>query len=398
MARPTTAPFGSWRSPITPELVATGGVRLDFVQADGPDLYWLEGRPTEGGRYVLARRTPDGEIADVTPAGMNVRTTVHEYGGGAYTVRRGVVYFANFADQRLYRQLPVGSAEPITAEPEVEWGWRYADLRVTPDGRMVYCVRETHYEDREAVNEIVALPTNGSQAPTVAATGHDFFSSPRISRDGRRLAWVTWDHPRMPWDGSTLWTGDVARDGDGRVTNTRAVAGGGTESVMQPEWGADGRLYFVSDRTGWWNLYVWDETTGRATPLAPMEAECGAPQWVFHTRSYAFLGEDRVALSWTRDGLAHLGVLRLSDGSVEEIETPYISFGYNSVGEVSALPVAGTPRIATIGASASEGPAVVAVDTDSAEITVIKRSSGQAINPGYISAPEAIQFPTGDRG
>ena len=227
MPPPQIAPYGSWKSPITSDLIVSGTVGLEQIVPDGDDVYWVESRPAEGGRNVIVRRTPDGQTADLTPPPFNARPRVHEYGGGAFTVQGGVVYFANFADQRLYRQEGGGRLVAITPEGDL----RYADAVVDPRGR-VFCVREDHTAPgREAVNTLVSLPADGSAAPRVLASGNDFYSTPRLSPDGRRLAWLTWNHPNMPWDGTELWVADV--NADGTLGGAARVAGGPTESIFQ---------------------------------------------------------------------------------------------------------------------------------------------------------------------
>ena len=247
----TVAPYGSWRSPIDARVVASAGRRLaaPALAADGA-VWWAEGRPDEGGRVVLMRQPAGGEAKAVTPAGTNVRTRVHEYGGGAWTLAgEDVVLFVDFADQRLYRQRLGEDPVAITPEPESAAALRYADLRVTPDGLGVVCVREVHGEG-EAENEIAMLPLDGSGAATVLARGRDFYSFPRISPDGAWLAWTSWEHPNMPWDGTELWLAPLEDSGDAML-----VSGGESESVFQPEWDAEGRLHFVSDESGWGHLW-----------------------------------------------------------------------------------------------------------------------------------------------
>jgi dipeptidyl aminopeptidase/acylaminoacyl peptidase len=268
------APFGSWQSPISAQSVAADEVPLAETSCVEQDVYWLEGRPREGGRYVLMRSSASGRRTEITPQPFNVRTRVHEYGGGAYLATASSVFFSNFADQRLYRQDDGGEPRPITPEPATPSAERFADARATADGRLLICVRERHPADRgEAINELVVLPTDGSAPPRTIVAGHDFFSTPRISPNGQQLAWLTWDHPRMPWDGTELWIGDFQPDGS--VSNPRRVAGGPRESIFQPEWSPTGLLHFISDRTGWWNLYRVQH--GAAEALAPMDAEFGTP-------------------------------------------------------------------------------------------------------------------------
>src|SRR5574341_1465447 len=241
MSDPQIAPYGSWKSPITAELITRGSITLGGVSHVDGETYWLESRPAEAGRVVIVRRAADGSTADVTPPGFNARTRVHEYGGGAYLVRDGMVYFSNFEDQRLYRHRPGEAPTPITPEPPIPAGLRYADGRVAPDGRWLICVREEHHQDREATNTLVALPPDSSAPPKVIASGHDFYSNPRVSPDGKRLCWLAWDHPNMPWDGTGLYVADLGADAS--LSNEKLAAGGQNESVLQPEWSPDGVLH-----------------------------------------------------------------------------------------------------------------------------------------------------------
>ena len=276
---PATAPYGTWTSPITADLIVQDAVQLGSIQLDGEDVYWTEMRPAEGGRNVIVRRTPDGTTQDVTPAPFNVRTRVHEYGGLCFWVADGVVWFANFADQRVYRQEP--GAAPVAITPEGV-DLRYGDGMVDRARGRLVCVREDHRESgREAVNTVVALDLAAGGAGEVLVSGNDFYGYPAVSPDGARLAWLAWNHPHMPWDESELWVADLRAGGS--VAAPRKIAGGGGESVFQPEWSPDGVLHFVSDRSGWWNLYHWRD--GQCEAMAPMDAEFGAPAWQLGTRT-----------------------------------------------------------------------------------------------------------------
>ena len=381
------APYGAWVSPITAESLARGGVRLAEVRVSGADLYWLEGRPTEGGRNVVVRRAADGAIGDVTPRGYDVRTLVHEYGGGAYAVHGDAVFFASFEDQRIYRQDAGGQPRPITPEPPRPRALRYADLELSPDGRRIYCVRETHPESGEAVNEIVTLPSDGSREPALLVGGHDFVSYPRLSPDATHLCWTSWEHPRMPWDGTDLWLAELTADG--KLEEARCVAGGPAESIYQPAFAPDGTLHFVSDRSGWWNLYRLGEDGPEA--LAPMEAEFGRPQWGFAGATYGFLGDGRLCCVFGDAGSDHLGTVE--SGRVREIQTPYAAFG-------RLVPFArgSGDALAVIAASPSQSPAVVILDPADGASEVVRLSREDAIPPEQLSAPESVEFPTaGDR-
>jgi len=391
MPEKAIAAYGSWESPITAESVSAAGVRLSAVSVDGGDVYWLEGRPLEGGRSVLVLRRDDGTIEDVTSEGVNVRTTVHEYGGGAYVVHDGVVYFSNFSDQRLYRQVAGGSPEPIT--PESSSRMRFADGRVTADGAAMYCVRESHPQGGgKVVNEIVRLSLDGSGEQSVVATGHDFYAAPRLNPDESSISWLTWDHPNMPWDTSYLEIADL--DERGIVSGARVVAGRDDASIYQPEWGPDGRLYFVSDESGWWNLYVLGNGDA-ATPLAPMEAEFGHPMWGLGASTYGFLPDGRLLATWSVDAIAGMGVADPTGGGLTVIDIPYTSLGA-SYGTLAVLDAEAGPRVVCLGGSPHSGAAVVSISVPDGASEVLKRGSTLSVNPGYVSEAKPISFSVSD--
>jgi dipeptidyl aminopeptidase/acylaminoacyl peptidase len=367
----TTTPYGFWPSPISSAALVEATVGLSQVAVDNGDVYWLESRPLEAGRVVLVR---DG--TDVLPAGWSARTTVHEYGGGAYAVRDGRVVFSNFEDQRLYRvDGGAGGGGPvaISPEPQVRWASRYADMAISPDGTRVACVRETHNGSAatDVVNEIVVLPLDGAAPAEIVATGRDFYAAPRWAPDGDSLAWLAWDHPNMPWDGTELFVDGVR------------VAGGPSESVVQPEWSPDGVLHFASDRNGWWNLY----RAGGDRPLAAKEAEFAGPAWVCGLSLYAFLADGRLVCTWSeRDG-AHLGLVS-DDGRLDEVATPYTSIQSVRAGRSGG-------EVVAIAASPSQSSAVVALDADATGFpVVIRKSRDTDFDAAYLSTPEAIEFPT----
>jgi len=405
----TSASYGSWASPITARLIAESGIALGGLQAAAGELFWVEMRPLEEGRSVLVRRTADGEIVDVVPATSNSRTLVQEYGGGIYALHAAAgggvtAYFSEFEDQRLYRLDAGGAggeatsgeaasgARPITPAPPEPRSVRYADGRVTPDGRTLVCVRERH-EDGEVTNELVALPTDGSAAPRVVAAGHDFYAAPRLSPDGRRLAWLSWDHPQMPWDGTELWVADLTAAGG--LAAERRVAGGPAESVLQPAWSPDGRLHFVSDRGGWWNLYRYEGGRGASaagaddashvTARAPLAAEFAKPSWVFGLQNYDFLPDGRIAATFGQDGVEHLGLIDPARPGIAPLPCELTTF--------SSLVVLGE-QVAVIGGGAARAAAVALVDPENGAVREVRRSKTVDIDPGYMSAPEPITFPT----
>jgi dipeptidyl aminopeptidase/acylaminoacyl peptidase len=377
---PTVAPFGSWSSPITLDLVAgTGGVSYGFLWVADEGVYWLETRPEEQGRSVLVLLPPGGEPVDVVPEGFNVRTRVHEYGGGAWFCDGGVVYCSNFDDSRLYRiDAPGADPQPITPESPEPHALRYADGRVFSDGRLIVCVRELHGEG-EPRNQLVVLPTDGSAEPRVVATGRDFYGSPRPSPDGSRLAWLAWDHPHMPFEGTDLCVGDLAPDGSCR--NARRVAGSDSESIFQPEWGRKGDLYFASDRTGWSNLYV--ERSGEVHALTKDEVELGYPQWVFDLSRHAELPDGRVACIFTRSAVDSLELVDVETGTLERIALPYTTLGSLR---------SGAGRLVFTAASPTEPSSVIEIDLDTKAHTVLRRSNDLALDERYVSMPAPITF------
>ena len=385
---PTTSPYGSWASPITTDLIVADSVGLGQIALDGDDVYWVELRPLEAGRQVVVKRTPDGAALDVTPAPFNVRTRVHEYGGGAYVVSEGTVYFTNFADQRVYRQPAGQEPSPITLEGDI----RHADFEVDLACSRLVCVQENHSNDAEPVNSVVAFPMDTRAGvianPEVLVSGSDFYSSPRLSPDGSGLCWLSWNHPNMPWDGTELWVGEL--DDDGKVGERKLVAGRSAESICQPEWAPDGRLYFVSDRSGWWNLYRWDNRSGRqaAECVLPMEAEFGRPQWVFGANSYGFVSADRAICAVNRSGVWGLLDVDLESGRSTELDIG----GYSAMGR-SDLRVAGDKVFFEAGGPA-EPNALLRLDLESGRLEVLRRSNPAPVAPEYLSVPETIEFPT----
>ncbi len=373
------SPYGAWKSPITSDLIVAGSIGLGDVWLDGDDVCWLEMRPAEKGRAVIVRRSPGGAASDVNPPPFYVRTLAHEYGGGAVVVAGGAAVFSNFADQRLYRAAPGQPPQPLT--PESGLALRYADGVLDARRNRMICVREDHTAGGEAVNTIVSLKLDGADTGTVLASGRDFVSSPRLSPDGAQLAWLTWDHPNMPWDGTELWVADV--DAAGGLRDARLVAGGREESIFQPAWSPDGVLHFVSDRTGWWNLYRWRD--GRAEPLCPMEAEFGEPQWGFGMSTYAFESAARLVCAYSSDGLSSLASIDTRSLRLTPIDCPY-----TDIGQVRAAP----GKVAFLGGSPTRFGCVALLDLASGKIEELRRSSDLAVDEGYLSVAQPVEFPT----
>lgn len=376
-----TAPYGSWESPIKAELLAKAGISLSSPYPVGEDLYWLEGRPLEGGRNVLVRRAADGTTRDVTPAGFNVRTTVHEYGGGSFTVTGSTVYFSNFADQRLYRQIDGGAPEPITPEPAAQWGERYADMQVTPDGRSIIAVREVHGAQGNVDNDLVIFPADGSGIPVSLTAGYDFYASPRVSPDGKKLAWVSWNHPSMPWDDTELWLADLMPDGS--LGTPRLIAGGPDESVCYPVWGPAGELVFASDRSNWWNLYRYQD--GQVKRLVEIDAEMAGPAWVFGLSPYTFLPDGRIVCTINEDGFQKLALLDQNSGELDFQPLEYNLLDFIRYSNGLVFMMAG---------NASTPMSVISFDPASKAVRVYKSAMQVTIDSAYFSTPQAITYPT----
>ena len=373
------AAFGSWKSPITSDLIVSESIGLGLVKLDGDDAYWIEMRPSEGGRQAIVRLGSDGNKIDITPPGFNARTRVHEYGGGDYVVRDGVVYFSNFSDQQIYRQTFGSAPELLTSGDSC---LRYADAIIDSQRNRLICVREDHREtDREAVNTIAAISLNGADAH-VLVSGKDFYSSPRISPDGARLAWLSWNHPNMPWDGCELWVGEI--NAAGNIAEEKCVAGGISESIFQPEWSPNGTLYFVSDRAGWWNIYR-APASANVERVCEMEAEFGAPQWIFGLSTYAFESAERIVCAFARKGIWQLGLIDTANGRLEPIDA-----GYSEISYVTAAP----GRAVFRAGSRTEPLSIIDLDLATREAKVLKRSNGVRLDSGYLSAPQSIEFPT----
>jgi dipeptidyl aminopeptidase/acylaminoacyl peptidase len=360
-------PYGTWPSSLDACTVARAtGRRFAGVDVDGERVRWVESRADEGGRVVVV----DSAAGDLTPAGSNARTRVHEYGGGAVWYHRETVFYSEFSDSRVYR-VDGGEAAPITPEPSTPNGLRYADGVVTPDGTTIVCVRERH-EGGAVHNELVSFPADGSSEPTVIQSGHDFYMAPRLDPAGERFAWIAWDHPNMPWDGTLLY-----RDGE-------VVAGGPEESVVDPRWSPDGRLHYCSDRTGWWNLYCDGE---QLTSLA--DAEIGGPHWVFGMSRYVVLDDGRVACVVTRRAVDSLELLDPEAGALESLGLEWTAF------TPSALAAAGS-RVLFAASSPTRPSTLVSYEVASQREDVLRLSLDVELDPATVSVPRAIEFPTGD--
>jgi dipeptidyl aminopeptidase/acylaminoacyl peptidase len=359
-------------------LIVSETIKLGQVFLDGSDVYWSESRPAEGGRNVILKWSPGGSIENLTPKPFDVRSRVHEYGGGAFAVSEGIIYFSNFADQGLYAQESRSKPRLLTSTTAK----RYGDIVVDRLRNHLICVREDHSgKGGEPVNTIVSLNLSANKEEHVLVGGNDFYSSPRISPDGSSLAWLTWNHPNLPWDGTELWVGKIRSDGS--LGETLKVAGKINESIFQPEWSPDGVLYFVSDRSEWWNLYRYRHH--QIEPVCQRDCEFGRPQWLLSMSTYGFQSTDRIICTYTSRGVWHLGSLDGDSKVLEEIETPFCEIWNLRVSPKQAVFCAGSPTLA---------PSVIRFDLESRKFETLRSSSDIHIDGGYISIPKAIEFPT----
>jgi len=371
------APHGAWKSPITADLIVSHTVGLSNIQIDGDDIYWLEMRPEEGGRHAMVHHLPALETEDLTPPPWNARTRVHEYGGGAYLVVDGTAYFSHFDDQRLYRLARGESPEALTAQGPL----RFADAVMDRKRNRLICVCEDHGGDAKEPRNTIAAVDLSSGEVTHLISGNDFYAAPRLSPDGNRLVWLAWNHPHMPWDCAELWMASL--DESGAAGEGTRIAGGGEEAACLPAWSPDGALHFITDPTGWWNLYRFVD--GEVQPLLEMEAEFGVPHWVFRMSTYDFLPDGRIACAYKRDGFWRLGVLDPGAGELADVPTPFTQIG--------GIRTRGDDLV-FVGASPTEPASVVRLELDGGEISVLRRSFSQIVEGGHLSTPEPLEFPT----
>jgi dipeptidyl aminopeptidase/acylaminoacyl peptidase len=387
-----TAPYGAWKSPITTDLIVGEAVGLSEIGVDGGEIYWIEGRPAEKGRSVIVKRTEDGVIRDVLPQHFSCRSRVHEYGGASYVAAGGTVWFVNFIDQRIWRLDEGTEPVPVTPEGSPEGGWRFADLIFDEHRGRLIAVGELHGQPGrvEPLNVLVSVEAwpDGPQVPIVIATGADFYGAPRLAADGNRLAWIEWNHPNMPWDGTRLMVADVLDSGT--LGENVAVDGGDDIAIVQPSWSPSGALHYVSDRSGWWNLIRWDgQGTGAdaGIRLLPMTAEFARPYWNFGQATYAFTGTaaaELIAAACTRNGFWSL-LTGIGDG----LTPSAADIPYDQIGAVKATSD-GTPVL--LAGSGREPISVVLLASGGAR--VLRRSAPVDLKEGTISTAQAIEFPS----
>jgi dipeptidyl aminopeptidase/acylaminoacyl peptidase len=372
-AAPQTRPYGSWASPISAASLAEGAIGVGDLKVAEGRLWWLESRPAEGGRLVVMTAEVSGEgLRELTPRSFNARTRVHEYGGAAFAVAHGAVWFSNFRDQRLYRH-GEGAPEPMTPE-----GYRYADAVIAPGGGLI-AVREDHTDPAHVKNAIVRLSDIPGDAGEVLFAGSDFVAYPRLSPDGRLLAWIAWDFPTMPWDATRLYVADIGPNG---LDNPRVIAGGPGVSAVEPQWGEDGRLWWISDESGWWNLYA--EGEGGAQAILPRQAEFAGPLWGLGQANYALMDAATVVAAAREAGAERLLVIDAKAGAARAVPLPFLAFG--------AMQRVDGRRVAMTAYSADDSSAIIVVDIETGGFALVRRPSPAAIDARFVSRAEPIAF------
>lgn len=371
------APYGCWLSPITAEMVASKTISVSDVALVDETTLWVEMRPAEDGRCAIVRRSPDGTTENVLASALSARTRVHEYGGAPYVADGDTLYVSNYADQRLYRLEPGHDPRAIT--PDIPA--RYADGVLNPLQDRIICVQEHHRVDAEVRNAIVGIPCDGAAEPRILISGRDFYAAPRLSPDGTRLAWLCWDHPNMPWNGTELWVGRVGDDGF--IEDHERVAGGPSESICQPQWSPNGMLTFVSDRTNWWNLYQLRHDG--LHQVLDMPAEFARPQWVFGRPSYDFASPDKIICSYAQDGIWRLAAVDVTAGTLTPFELPYTDISHVRATPERAVFIAGSP---------TKPCSVVELNLKTQDVAVLRHTTGVPVENQFLSRPRQLEFPT----
>ena len=371
--------YGSWESTITPEKITEGGLRFSEIRSSGSDLYFLEGRPEESGRYVIVKQASDGKISDAIPKEFNSRNAVHEYGGGSYAVGQKNIYFTNWDDQRIYK-VNGENVNPITKEPPFEKSIRYSDLTLSIDEEWLFCVRETHFKKEEAKNELFAISTT-ENSQIVLCTGRDFYSSPRINPTNKEICWLEWDHPNMPWDGTQLFIANFDLDG---LSEIKFIDGSKNISIIQPEWSDSGELIYISDESGWWNLKKYSENTN--STILNEKSDHGGPSWQFGFRTY-FVKDNNIYLKGISKN-KNKGLIRKISISGQILETNEVF--HTSINDLTHH----ENKALYIGASPVSNSEIVSYDLMNKNEETIKESNPVKIDIEEISIPEEISFPT----
>ncbi len=370
------APCGSWKSPITSNLITSSQIKLSDLSISDDGIFWNELRPQENGRSLIVKWYKNKKT-DFLPSGFSARSRVHEYGGGAFLIHKEVAFFSNEKDQHFYAAYPNGQTIDLTHSDSR----RYANPIFDPYRNCIYAIEEDHQDKHTVINRLVKIDPEGKQPVEVVHEGHDFYSSPTLHPEGTHIAFLAWNHPNMPWDGTELLIGLL--DKNSKILEEERVAGGCFESIFQPEWSPSGCLHFVSDKNGWWNLYVKGEKG--ITNLCPVNAEFGTAQWIFGISRYAFLPNGKIACIYTKKGIDYLGIL---DPQNKEIDT--LPLGFTSFSSIKAL----NKTLIFTAASPQTLNAIWQYDLEKQNLKLLQSSLLVDIDPTYLSIPETIDFLT----
>jgi dipeptidyl aminopeptidase/acylaminoacyl peptidase len=371
------AAFGSWKSIITTDLMLGDSVGLGEISIFADDIYWIEMRPQEKGRYVIVKQTPDGEKIDAIPSEFNARTRVHEYGGGSYLMTEHGLVFTNFSDQDLYL---VNSSNDCIKLTDSE-ACRYADMVYDKNNKRLICVREDHSNEKnEAINTIVAVSLSDPKDEKVLVGGADFYSNPRVSYDGKHLCWISWQHPNMPWDDTSLFIADI--NSKGELEMSQHIAGGDNEAICQPVWSPDNLLYFVSDRSNWWNLYRYKNN--QVECIINMDAEFAVPQWSFRECNYDFVDKESIHAIYRQNGLAYVCSININEKSLETIEFPYTDFESLVCKENKSWFLAASP---------TQFPSIIEYDIVRKKTNILRKANNLSLDEENISIGESLSFP-----
>lgn len=393
MSTAVDAPYGTWTSPVTADDLLRGALGLSNPRWHGGELFWMESRPAEGGRTTIVRRDAQGVLHDCVPPPFNVRTRVHEYGGICYLLHGRRLWFSNFADQRIHVvDLAAADAAPTPITPDD--GRRWADFELDAGRRRLIAIGEADRDGAEARNFIAAIPLDGGE-PVELVSGSDFYADARVSPDGQSLLWLEWDHPCMPWDGTRLQ--HAALDAQGLPRAAEQIAGGPEEAVFQPGWLPDGRLLFVSDRSGWWNLYL-RQADGDVVDLTPIAADVGRPLWVFGMRSWAALGDGRILCQYRQPDGDVLDLLDPEQRSMQRIPMVWTGLDGLAAETDAPLPADGSPRFCFVGAGEDRFAELVVAEAEGDAFRVLRTSTTMVLEAADLSRPQAITFPTGPDG
>ncbi len=368
-----TAPFGSWASLVTSEMVTKDMIRLNYVRCDGKKIFWEEGRYEEKGRVQIVENV-DGKQKELLTKEYNARSKVHEYGGCSFAVKNNLLFFVNFKDQRIY-QLKDEKITPITPKSSNS---RYVDIEIDEKRNVLFCVKEEHLS-KEVVNKIVRIDIDTGKEHTIVE-GCDFYSSIKLNPKEDKICFLRWNHPFLPWDQTELSICLIDEKGD--VIEEEIVFGSPNESICQPKWGEDNTLYFVSDKTSFWNLYQYKDE--KISSIYPCEFEFGYPNWLFGFSTYVVIG-DKIACSYIDRAISYFAIIDLKSKSFEKISSSFTSF--------TSLQVYDDNKVAMIAASPTKEASVVVFDIDRREFKTIKESRKTSLSEEDISKAKLISFP-----